>query len=82
MYISRTLCQVLDEIRECNKTRNFSYLLGLVEEAQVMANRMEAKIETINDYESLKESYKTLEVRKKNLKDEIEANGGKFKSWE
>ena len=82
MYLSRTLCNVLDDIRKCDETKNYSYLLGLVEEAQVMANRMEAKIETINDYEGLKESYKALEVRKKNLKDEIEANGGKFKPWE
>lgn len=82
MYLSRTLCNVLEEIRECDKTRNFSYLLGLVEEAQVMANRMEAKIEQINDYEDLKERYKDLEVRKKRLKDEIEANGGKVNNWE
>ena len=82
MYLSRTLCNVLEEIRECDKTKNFSYLLGLVEEAQVMANRMEAKLEQIDDYDQLKESYKDLQERKKHLKDEIRAKGGKVNNWE
>ena len=27
---NRYLCSVLDEMRECTKTLNFSYLLGLI----------------------------------------------------
>ena len=38
-------------MRKCVETLNFSYLLGLIEEAQSMANRMEAKLEDINDFE-------------------------------
>ena len=34
MYISRTVCDVLHEIRKCDETKNYSYLLGLVEEIQ------------------------------------------------
>ena len=38
---NRYLCTVLDEMRECVKTLNFSYLLGLIEEVQTLGNRME-----------------------------------------
>ena len=31
---SRTLCSVLEEMRKCFETRNFSPLHGLIEEAQ------------------------------------------------
>ena len=41
----RTLCDVLDEMRSTYKTRNFASLLGLIEEAQMMGNRMEAKLD-------------------------------------
>ena len=34
--VNRYLCSVLDEMRECNKSKNFSYLLGLIEEAQTL----------------------------------------------
>lgn len=40
--MNRTLCSVLQEMRKAYKTRNFSYLPGLIEEAQSMGNRMEA----------------------------------------
>jgi len=42
MIPNRTLCDVLEEMRECYKTHNYSYLMGLVEEAQGMGRRMEA----------------------------------------
>lgn len=46
---NRFLCDVLDEMRKCSETRNFSYLPGLVEEAQVLANRMEAALDDQKD---------------------------------
>jgi len=82
MYISRTVCDVLHEIRKCDETKNYSYLLGLVEEIQTMANRMEAKLSTIKDYEELKKNYKELEIRKDKLKEEIKSNGGKVSKFE
>ncbi len=45
-YPARTLCDVLAAIRTAYETRNISYLLGLVEEAQVMGDRMEAGLVT------------------------------------
>ncbi len=62
---NRTLCEVLEEIRKCNKTRNYSYLLGLVEEVQSMANRMEAALWDQKEYTRLMKE-------KKELKREIE----------
>ena len=50
-FPNRTLCEVLTEMRACYKTRNFASLAGLVEEAQSMGNRMEARIDDIKDVE-------------------------------
>lgn len=70
MYLNRTLCSVLEEMRALDKTKNYSPLLGLIEEAQSMGNRMEAAIENKRDirrYEAKrKEAYKAwLELKKK-----------------
>lgn len=72
---NRLVCNVLDEMRECSKTRNFSYLDGLIEEVQVLVNRMESKLmdqkeldelnerirESKNDLARLKQSVKLVE---------------------
>ncbi|KKK47500.1 hypothetical protein LCGC14_3154540, partial [marine sediment metagenome] len=55
MYPNRSICEVLDGMRDCYKTRNFAYLLGLIEEAQYMANRMES---TLSDKKDIKRMYK------------------------
>ena len=62
---NRYLCSVLEEMRECNKTLNFSYLLGLIEEAQTLGNRMEAKLYEIKDFERLHEDIRDLKKKKK-----------------
>lgn len=48
---NRTMCDVLEEMRMCHKTQNYASMLGLVEEAQSMANRMEATITEKKDYQ-------------------------------
>ena len=82
MYLNRSICAVFEEMRSCNETRNYSYLLGLVEEAQSMANKMESKIDLIKDFEELKDKYKELEERKNDLKKDIKSKGGKVDNWE
>ena len=82
MYLNRTICGVLDEMRSCNETKNYSYLLGLIEEAQSMANKMESKIDLIKDFEDLKEQCKNLAERKNDLKKDIKKSGGKVDQWE
>ena len=76
-YPNRTLCDVLEEVRKCIKTQNYSYLPGLVEEIQSLGNRMEAALEDANDLEhnkeqlrELKKEIKELETKKKDLEDE------------
>jgi hypothetical protein len=69
---NRYLCSVLDEMRECTKTLNFSYLLGLIEEAQTLGSRMEAKLFEIKDFEHLHKDIAKLKKQKKKLEDKIE----------
>jgi len=64
---NRYICSVLDEMRECLKTNNFSYLGGLIEEAQTLANRMEAKLHTINDFEYFEKRLKKLKAEARAL---------------
>lgn len=49
---NRTLCAVLEEMRSAHDTRNFSYLLGLIEEAQSIGNRMESALYDQSDLRS------------------------------
>ena len=72
MNTNRFLCDVLQEMRECTKTLNFSYLLGLIEEVQTLANRMEAKLYDIKDFERLHEEIKALQKKKKKLEEKLE----------
>ena len=71
---NRLLCAVLDEMRECVKTSNFSYLSGLIEEAQSLGNRMEAHLYDIKDLNHLHKDITALKKKKKKLKEEIENN--------
>ena len=69
---NRYLCSVLEEMRECTKTLNFSYLLGLIEEAQSLASRMESKLYDIKDFDRLHEDIRDLKKKKKNLEMEVD----------
>jgi hypothetical protein len=64
---NRLLCDVLGEMRECVKTSNFSYLLGLIEEAQSLGNRMESKLYDIKEHERLLDDIRDLKKKKKKL---------------
>lgn len=66
MYgLNRYLCEVLDEMRKADETKNYSYLGGLIEEAQSMGNRMEASLQDVKDIKALKE-------KRRKLKKEVE----------
>lgn len=67
----RYLCSVLDEMRDCIKTLNFSYLLGLIEEAQVLGNRMEAALGSKDEIKRREERIEELRKEKKTLQEEI-----------
>ena len=64
---NRLLCDVLGEMRECVKTSNFSYLLGLIEEAQSLGNRMESKLYDMKEHDRLLDDIRDLKKKKKKL---------------
>ena len=65
---NRFYCTVIDEMRACYKTRNFSPILGLLEELQSIGNRMEAKCGDISEYNSYLDKAKELKREIKELK--------------
>ena len=62
---NRYICDVLEEMRKLHETRNYGALLGMVEEVQVLANRMEAALHERDDYN---EWHKYVKKEKKELR--------------
>ena len=54
----RYICDVFQEMRDADKSKNFSYMKGLIEEAQSMANRMENRLHLGKDAERLHKEVK------------------------
>lgn len=71
-YNNRHLCDVLEEMRECYKSRNFSHLKGLIEEAQSMANRMESGLRNKKDLQKLQEETSKARKAYKDLRRDFE----------
>lgn len=67
---NRTICSVLDEMRKCGETRNYSYLSSLIEEVQTLVNRMEAALWDQKDFDYKKEEYHKLKKKVKEMKKE------------
>ena len=65
---NRYFCTVIDEMRACYKTRNFSIVMGLLEELQSIGNRMEAKCGDISDRNNYLDEVKKLKREIKDLK--------------
>ena len=68
---NRLVCNVLEEMRNCSKTKNYSYLDGLIEEVQVLVNRMESKLMDQKDLDELNEEIREGKVELKRLKQKI-----------
>ena len=75
---SRYICDVLSEMRTCDKTRNFGPIMGLIEECQILANRMESCLSSRDskrwkedEYRELKKEIYSLEDKRDVLKAEI-----------
>lgn len=71
--VNRYLCTVLEEMRECCKKLNFSPMGSLIEEAQILGNRMEAGLETKGDLRNIMEDLSKLKKARKKLKKEVQA---------
>ena len=50
-YLSRYLCDVLADMRSALKVLRIDLVAGLIEEAQIMGNKMESKL---NDYSDMR----------------------------
>lgn len=75
--LNRYICSVLDDMRKAYETRNFAYMPSLIEEAQCMADRMEAALADLKDIreaheelKNLKKEIKALKAEKKEIKGE------------
>lgn len=71
-YPNRTVCDVLNEMRKLNKTRNYSALDGLIEEVQSMVNRMESALYDKRDIKKWTEERNKLKKEIKALYEEKE----------
>jgi hypothetical protein len=73
MSSDRYICDILQEMRTCHENRNYSYLPGLIEEAQCLANRMEQAIETYDEVGSewILKRIENLKEKKRQLKKDI-----------
>jgi len=69
---NRYVCDVLKEMRECLKTNNFSYLDGLIEETQMLVNRMESKLYDYKDAKYDEDRIKKLKREKRSLQKEVD----------
>lgn len=68
---NRTICAVLSEMRKAIETLNFSYLAGLIEEVQTLANRMEAALWDQQDINRLRDEKNKLKNEVKQLKKDL-----------
>lgn len=78
-YENRTLCSVLDDMRACFKTYNFAPIKGLIEEAQIIGNRMEAGLNNKEDADYYRKQRKKLRLECKELEEKIEFLKGQEK---
>ena len=69
---ARTVCGVLDDMRKCYKTYNFSAIASLIEECQMLANRMEANLDTKSSYEDRRIELRKVNEEIKEAKKELE----------
>lgn len=70
-WLHRSICGVLGDMRACYRTRNFAPLLGLIEEAQTMANRMEAALGDLKDIPLINEEWHRLKAEVKKARQEL-----------
>ena len=75
-YLNRTLCDVLDEMRTCFKTYNFAPMLALIEEAQMMGNKMEAGLNDKHDVEKMENRKEELFKEIRELREKRKALSG------
>lgn len=76
----RTICSVLEEMRQCLKTLSIAPLAGLIEEAQSMANRMENGLSQKSDLEEWETLWREKKAELKKLQKEFNDTKAKLDS--
>jgi hypothetical protein len=69
-HSTRYLCNIIEDMRKAYETRNFSYLLGMIEELQYRANRMEDRLDAFREVERMEDRRIELKKEIKKLKRE------------
>lgn len=67
-WLNRTLCDVLEDMRRCDTTKNYAALSSLIEEAQTMGNRMESGLGDQRDIVKMQEEWHKLNKEIKKLR--------------
>lgn len=70
-YSPRVLCDVLEEMRQFDKMKNYSCITGLIEEAQIMGDRMEHALSAKKEHSELDKEIKELKRKKRKLNKDI-----------
>lgn len=70
-WLNRYMCDAIEEARTCVKTLNFAIIPSLLEEIQIMGNRMESKLADLKDSEELTELISAKRKELKKIKAEI-----------
>lgn len=68
----RTMCSVLEEMRKCVQTLNFAPLPFLIEEVQMMGNRMEDALQLGKRIDDIDKDFRLLKKARKELIKEVE----------
>lgn len=71
MRTGRFICSVLEDIRLANRSKNYQMIDQLVEEAQILANRMEGQLEYYSQLDYKIHDIESMLDRKAELKKEI-----------
>jgi hypothetical protein len=75
---NRYICDVLREIKDCVKIGRIDMIKGLVQELQVMANRMEAKLADYANMGYDLDTAKDLHAQLRKLGDKAKAASEEF----
>lgn len=68
----QTMCSVLQDMRKCNEVRNYSPLASLIEEAQMLAERMETALELQKTYFEMRDECREKRKELQDLEKQIE----------
>lgn len=68
---ARTICACLEDMRKAVKTLNFYIIPGLIEEVQMLANRMEAALDTEMSYSERRDKLRKVNQEIKETEEEL-----------